>query len=94
MVASISPDIAKPKIIARDRHYIKHANGIVYDTKTGLEWFAGTDKGTTWNKANRWVIGVSVAGGGWQMPTNSELEGIYLKGAGIRNMTPLLETSV
>ena len=30
-------------------------------------------------------------GGGWRMPTIRELEGIYKKGTGPRNMTPLLQ---
>ena len=93
MVASISPTDTKPKIIARDGHYIKYANGIVKDIVTQLEWYAGPDEGMTVNEANRWVASLNVNGGGWRMPTRSELGGLYQKGAGSRNMTSLLKTS-
>ena len=79
--------------IALDAHYEKYANGIVYDTKTGLDWYADPDKDTTWNEAKRWVAGLSVDGGGWRMPTRKELRAIHKEGAGSRNMTPLLKTT-
>ena len=93
VVASISPDATKSEIVARDGRYEKYANGIVKDTKTGLEWYAGPDKYTTSGKAKRWVASLNVGGGGWRMPTINELKGLYQKGVGTRNMTPLLKTS-
>ena len=78
---------------ARDGIYIAHANGIVRDTKTGLEWIAGHDRDTPWYKAEFWVETLSIDGGGWRMPTREELESLYGKGAGTRNMTPLLKTT-
>nr|MBC8379266.1 DUF1566 domain-containing protein [Planctomycetota bacterium] len=83
----------KSEIVARDGRYEKYANGIVKDTKTGLEWYAGPDKYTTSGKAKRWVARLNVGGGGWRMPTINELKGLYQKGVGTRNMTPLLKTS-
>jgi len=67
-------------------------NKIVIDTKTGLEWVAGPDRATTCNEAKRWVENLNVAGGGWRMPTMEELRTLYKKGAGSRNMTPLIKT--
>lgn len=93
IVASISPDVTKPKIVAPDTHYEKYANGIVKDTRTGLEWYAGPDQGTNLNEAKRWVANLDVAGGGWRMPTRKELKSLYIKGAGSRNMTSLLRTA-
>ena len=61
------------------------------DTTTGLEWVAGPDRNTTWYEAKQWVANLTVAGGGWQMPTVSELETLYEKGTGTRNRTPLLK---
>ena len=69
----------------------KNTNGIVKDTRTGLEWIASPDENITWYEARSWVQ--SISGEGWRMPTMDELEGLYMVGAGSRNMTPLLKTS-
>lgn len=90
VVAAIPPDVTQPQIVARDRHYEKNDNGIVKDTKTGLEWYVGPDKNTTWEAAKSWAAMLDVGGGGWRMPTLDELEGLYQPGVGTRNMTPLL----
>jgi len=80
-------------VIKRNGVYVAYANGIVKDTSTGLEWKVGPDKDMNWNEARSWVQSLNLDGGGWRMPTVRELEGLYKKGAGERNMTPLLETS-
>jgi hypothetical protein len=72
---------------------MRYADGVVKDTKTGLEWVAGPDGNMTWLQARDWVRGLSIDGGGWRMPTVKELEGLYQKGRGKRNMTPLLKTT-
>jgi hypothetical protein len=79
--------------IGHDGVYIAYANGIVKDTKTGLEWLAGPDGGMAWNEAKTWVESLNVGGGGWRVPTLEELKGLYQYGKGSRNMTPLLETT-
>jgi hypothetical protein len=76
-----------------DEHYVLCDNGIVYDENTRLEWVVGPDKDTDWNEAKAWVDNLSLAGGGWRMPTTEELKGLYKKGRGRRNMTPLLKTT-
>ncbi|EFK05806.1 conserved hypothetical protein [delta proteobacterium NaphS2] len=78
------------KVKKRDGVYLVYANGIVKDTRTNLQWLAGPDRNVTWDEADRWVKSL---GEGWRMPTLKELEGLYHKGAGPRNMTPLLETT-
>jgi len=99
MQASIqpSPTYTRPSStsneINRDSIYIAHTNGIVTDTKTGLEWIAGPDRDTNWNEARLWVQGLTIDGGGWRMPTMDELVGLYEEGEGYRNMTPLLKTT-
>jgi hypothetical protein len=67
--------------------------GVVLDTKNDLEWFVGPDKDTTWDDAKSWVESLSVDGGGWRMPTRDELSGLYAKGVGSQNMSPLLKTT-
>jgi serine/threonine protein kinase len=65
--------------------------GIIF--KNGLEWYVGPDRDTTWAEAKKWVENLSVGGGGWRMPTRSELEGLYEKGRGTRNMDPAFKTT-
>jgi hypothetical protein len=91
-VKTSTPDL-NSKVVGRDGSFIKYANGVVYDKNTGLEWFAGPDKDTNWNRATKWVKRVQVAGGSWRMPTIKELETLYEKDVGTRNMTPLLKTT-
>jgi hypothetical protein len=81
------------KVVGRDGRYEKYASGVVLDTKNGLEWYTGPDKDMNWNEAKRWVANLSVAGGGWRMPTMKELKTLFQKGAGPRNMSPLLKTT-
>lgn len=93
MVASIPPAITEPKIVARDGRFVQYENGIVFDENTGFEWYAGPDRTTNWNDAKSWVKNLTVASGGWRMPTSQELKNLYKKGTGKRNMTPLLRTT-
>jgi len=93
IVASIDP---KDREIGRDDHYIAYTNGIVRDTKIGLEWLAGPDKDTSWGEAKKWIdnlYSLSISGGKWRMPTPDELKTLYEKDRGTRNMTPLLKTT-
>jgi|GEM_PF-1441874 len=80
-------------ITQREGVYVIYGNGVVKDTSTNLEWFAGPDRNITWDEANSWAKSLRLAGGGWRLPTLKELETLYKKGAGTRNMTPCLKTS-
>ena len=84
---------SKDQEIGRDGDCIAYACGVVWDTKAGLEWVAGPDKNTNWDDGKRWIENLTVAGGGWRMPTTDELKTLYEKDRGSRNMTPLLETT-
>ena len=98
-VASIpqKPDSTRPSSssdeVERDGVYVAYANGIVWDMDTGLEWFAGPDKDMNWDEARSWVQSLNLDGGGWRMPTTDELNTLYKKGTGRRNMTPLLKAT-
>ena len=61
------------KIKPRTGRYIAYDNGIVLDTQTNLKWVAGPDRYTNWNAARSWVSSLTIDGGGWRMPTRSEL---------------------
>lgn len=77
----------------RYKNFVAYENGIIYDAWTGLEWIVGPDKKTTLDEAMKWVDNLSVAGGGWRMPTSNELEGIYWKRKGTQNIIPLFKTT-
>ncbi len=84
--------VRKQTCKARDGTFCELADGIVKDTKTGLEWKAGPDQDVTWSEAKRWVEGLNVEGeGGWRMPTLDELMTLYEKDRGKTNRTSLLE---
>ena len=84
---------SESNVTEQDGIYVVYANGIVRDTKTYLEWKAGPNKDTIWNEAKSWVQSLDLGGDGWRLPTMDELEGLYKKGAGKRNMTHLLKTT-
>ena len=84
---------SESKVTGRDGTLIAYATGVVYDKKTGLEWIAGPNKNTSWDKAKSWAENLTIDGGGWRMPTRAELKTLFKKGAGSRNITSLLKTS-
>lgn len=95
LVVSCGDNTKTTESIGKNR-FIANNSGVVKDTKTGLEWYAGPDESTTWDGAKRWVANLTkdeFAGGGWRMPTNEELKTLYQEGIGTHNMTPLLTTS-
>jgi len=82
-------DKYEAKETKRDGNFIAYDNGVVYDTRTCLEWFAGPDKNTSWKKAKSWVENLGAAGGGWRMPTCNELSTLFRKGTGSKDISPL-----
>lgn len=85
-----TPSSSSSRIVKRDGQYVAYANGIVKDTSTGLEWKAGPDRDTNWNEARSWVQSL---GSDWRMPSIDELNGLYKKGMGSHNLTPLLKAT-
>lgn len=97
--ASTSAVSSEVQIVARDGRFEKHSSGIVYDSRTELEWYVGPDEDTNWVEAKKWARNLTVPGdgwrlwgGGWRLPTYEELRSLYIKGAGAANFTPLLQT--
>jgi len=77
--------------VAKDGNLAAYDNGIVYDSRTGLEWFLGPDKDIDWYQARAWVKSISDSKGKWRMPTVDELQNLYKKGTGTRNISPLFK---
>ena len=50
----------------------------------------GPDSDMDCDQAVAWVNSL---GGGWRMPTRAEMQSLHQKGAGDRNITPLLKTT-
>jgi hypothetical protein len=67
--------------------------GVITDSKTGLEWVVGPDRDTNYSQAEQWVAACKVAGGGWRIPTRGDLKSLYMQGVGERNMDPAFKTT-
>jgi hypothetical protein len=66
-------------------------NGVITDRVTGLEWYVAPSPDNTFHEAKAWVEGLTVAGGGWRLPTMAELKAIYQKDASAYHMDPLFQ---
>jgi hypothetical protein len=64
---------------------------VITDSVTGLQWYVNPSPANTWHQAKAWAENLTVAGGGWRLPTMAELKGIYQKGASGTNMAPLFD---
>lgn len=73
--------------------FTKAKDGVISDSATGLEWYVGPDRNTTWHQAKAWTESLTAAGGGWRLPTVPELETLYQPGAGRNNMDPNFQTT-
>ena len=71
--------------------FTKADNGVITDSVTGLDWYVGPNPDNTWHEAKAWTESLTVAGGGWRLPTMAELKAIYQKGASANNMDPLFQ---
>jgi hypothetical protein len=71
--------------------FTKASNGVITDSLTGLDWYVNPNADTTWHEAKAWVESLTVAGGGWRLPTMAELKAIYQKDASDVNMDPLFQ---
>ena len=95
------PEKPRPKPVpvaawSKDKRFSKDADGVITDSRNGLQWYVGPDKGTNWYDAKKWVEGLTVAGGGWRMPSLRELKGISQKGArisGPKYLSTIFKTS-
>lgn len=83
-------DRGRPPVRTR---FTKAKDGVISDSATGLEWYVGPDQDTNWNQAKSWTESLTVARGGWRMPTIPELKALYQEGAGPRNIDPKFQTT-
>jgi hypothetical protein len=71
--------------------FTKAENGVITDSATGLQWYVNPSPGTTWHQAKAWTENLTVAGGGWRLPTVAELKAIFQKDAGPVNLDPVFQ---
>jgi hypothetical protein len=71
--------------------FTKADNGVITDRVTGLDWYVNPNPDTTWHEAKAWVESLTVAGGGWRLPTMAELKAIYQKDVSANHMDPLFQ---
>jgi hypothetical protein len=76
-----------------DRQLLRFETGVVYDPESGLEWYAGPDRSTSWEEAKNWVTSLDAFGGRWRMPTMDELDTLHRVGDAANNITYLLYNS-
>lgn len=53
--------------------YTDNGNGTITDNNTGLTWQQGEGGQKTWGDAETYCGGLSLAGGGWRLPSKKEL---------------------
>ena len=81
------------KVKPKEIRFTKAKNDVITDSVTGLEWYVGPDQHNTWYQARAWTTTLTVAGGGWRMPSLAELKALYQKEAGTyNNMDPVFRT--
>jgi hypothetical protein len=68
--------------------------GVIADSKMGLEWIVADRVTNNYNVAVAWVRGCRIAGGDWRMPTRVELRMLYTKGFTEMNIDPNFKTQI
>ena len=86
-------DLFEQQAAAAARRFKKSRNGVIWDTQTNLEWYVGPDQDTTWHEADTWVKCLTVAGGGWRLPSVDELRGLHQCGTGRGLLDSLFQTT-
>jgi len=68
------------KVVSKDERYIAYRYGIVFDTRTGIEWVV-EPKDINWWNAKNWTEFLHIGGGHWRMPTINEFKTLHQKGS-------------
>ncbi len=83
--------LKKPRIVQRDGRYALYDNGIICDCYAGQEWLCNTDDDISWMDASAWATSVKINGGGWQLPSIKDLNGLYKRNKAADLLSPLFE---
>jgi hypothetical protein len=52
-------------------------DGVIFDLKLGLQWAQAPDRAMNYYQAKDYARDLSLAGGGWRLPTRAELKSLY-----------------
>ncbi len=88
-LASKSP----PKTVVDDA-FTRYTNGVIFDSRTNLEWYIGPEKCLSFEEAEKYASSLSIAGGRWRMPSLSELNVLYQKEISPIHLNPLFQTYI
>ena len=75
-VVMVSLGLVAGVVQAEDNRWSMDADGVITDSQTGLQWHVGPNY-VGWDEARSYCRDLSVAGGGWRMPTMDELRGVW-----------------
>ena len=64
------------RMVLKFSPFNKSNNGVITDTRYGLEWMRGP-KPMNYAQANEFATTFAIAGGGWRLPTITELHSLY-----------------
>ena len=61
--------------------FIKKNSGVIYDTKTNLEWLVKSSNSTSWKELLSWINRINTTiGSGWRIPSRRELDSLMYSG--------------
>lgn len=67
-------------LVSARLRFAKSSDNVIIDTITNLQWIEGPDNDVDYSSAEKWIANCQIDGGGWRMPTTTELQTIYQKG--------------
>ena len=68
---------AEEEKLRKERERFSLEDGVIYDSKLGLEWAPSNGKALNHYQAESYARDLSLAGGGWRLPTRAELKSLY-----------------
>jgi len=67
------------KDLRKERGRFSLEDGVIYDSQLELEWAPSNGQALNHYQAEGYARGLSLAGGGWRLPTRAELKSLYDK---------------
>jgi len=67
------------KDLRKEKGRFSLEDGVIYDSQLGLEWAPSNGQVLNHYQAEGYARGLSLAGGGWRLPTREELKSLYDK---------------
>ncbi len=74
-----SPPAIAPPIVSVSERYRRTNCGSIVDSRTGLEWFVGSDTDITWTAAQSWARNLDACRKQWVLPTIGDLRSLFDK---------------